>query len=135
MLAKLSRLSMLAPLTRLSMLAPLLAIVACSSASVGTIGAVVGVDNETGAVFVRETREGLAADKSGLLPGDEILMIDGLYARDIGAAALRDRLRGAVGSTIELTVVRGDEVLRVKLVRQPLAAAAPAKAKEERIGP
>lgn len=110
--------------------------IGCSGPSIGSVGAVLGVDTETGTVVVRETREGLAADKAGLLPGDEILMIDGVYARDLGAPAIRDKLRGNVGSFVELTVVRADEVLRVKLEREPLATT-PARPpqKEERIEP
>lgn len=122
-----------------SLLALVLALLAlapgCSGPGIGSVGAVLGVDGETGHVHVRETREGLAADKSGLLPGDEILMIDGIYVRDLGATAVRDKLRGNVGSSIDLTVVRGDAVLRVKLVRQQLAAAAPPRPREERIAP
>jgi len=117
-------------------LALLLVAPGCSGPGVGSVGAVLGVDKETGAVHVRETREGRAADKSGLLPGDEILMIDGVYVRELGAAAVSARLRGNVGSSVELTVVRGDAVLRVKLVRQELgAAAAPRPPAEERIAP
>jgi carboxyl-terminal processing protease len=108
----------------------------CASAQVGSVGAVLGVDGESGSVFVRETREGLAADKAGLHPGDEVLMIDGVYARDLGAAAVREKLRGAPGSTVDLTIVRGEEVLRVKVTRAPLGApAAPPPPKEERIAP
>jgi C-terminal processing protease CtpA/Prc len=111
-------------------------LVAACGPSIGTVGAILGVDPETGAVHVRETREGLAADKAGLLPGDEIVMIDGVYVRDLGAAAVRDRLRGNIGSSVELTVVRGGEVLRVKLVRSALGAAtARAPQQEERIAP
>lgn len=100
------------------------------------MGAVLGVERETGDVFVREAREGLAADKAGLRPGDEILMIDGVYVRDLGAAAVRDRLRGPPGSRVELTVVRGEEVLRVTVTREPLAApSAPPPPAEERIAP
>ena len=110
--------------------------IGCSGPKVGSVGAVLGVDTETGTVVVRETREGLAADKAGLLPGDEILMIDGVYARELGAPAIRERLRGDVGTSVELTVVRGEEVLRVKLKREPLATAtARPPQKEERIEP
>lgn len=117
-------------------LLPFAIAIGCSSPSVGSVGAVLGVDTETGAVHVRETREGLAADEAGLLPGDEILMVDGVYVRDLGAAAVRDKLRGPVGSTVDLTVVRGEEVLRVKLTRRPLGAAtAKPREKEERIEP
>ena len=109
---------------------------ACGGSSVGSVGAVIGVDSETGSVHVREAREGLAADKAGLQPGDEVLMIDGVYARDLGATALRERLRGEVGSSVDLTIVRGDRVIRVKLVREALGAAPAAPPpKEERIAP
>lgn len=102
----------------------------------GTTGAVIGVDNETGAVHVREMREGAAADKAGLAVGDEILMIDGVYVRDLGVPAIKQKLAGEAGTSIDLTVVRGDQVLRVKLVREPPGArsASPPR-REERIGP
>lgn len=117
-------------------LAALALAIGCGGSSVGSVGAVIGVDNETGAVHVREIREGMAAEKAGLLPDDEVLMIDGVYARDLGAARVRERLRGEVGSKVDLTVVRGDQVLRVKLVREPLGEAkGPPPPKEERIAP
>ncbi len=110
---------------------------ACSGPAVGSVGAVLGVDAETGAVHIREMKEGLAADKAGLLPGDEILLIDGVYARDLSAAQIRQKLRGNVGSKVELTVVRGEEVLRVSLVREALVAGSKVAApkKEERVEP
>lgn len=112
------------------------ALIGCGGNAVGSVGAVIGVDNETGAVHVREIREGLAAEKAGLLPEDEVLMIDGVYARDLGAARLRERLRGEVGSSVDLTIVRGDRVLRVKLVREALGESkGPPPPKEERIAP
>ncbi len=125
---------MLSPL-RTSALALAALTLGCSGPSIGSVGAVLGVDKETGAVHVRETREGLAADKAGLRPGDEILMLDGVYVRELGAAAVRDRLRGNVGSSVELTVVRGEDVLRVKLVREALGASAAPPQREERIAP
>lgn len=113
-----------------------LAAAACSGPSIGSVGAVLGVDNDTGAVHVRETKDGLAADKAGLLPGDEIVMIDGVYVRDLNASTVSSKLRGNIGSTVELTVIRGDEVLRVKLTREPLAPAiAKPPEREERIAP
>jgi C-terminal processing protease CtpA/Prc len=82
---------------------------------------------------VREVPPGLAADKAGLLPGDEIVMIDGSYVKDLGPEELRQRLRGEAGSTVALTVVRGDEVRHVSLTRSPLGARRPPPPKEERI--
>lgn len=109
--------------------------VAGCSASVGSIGAVLGRDNESQALYVRETPRGLAAERAGLVPGDEIVMIDGVYVRDLSAAEIRDRLRGAVGSTVELTVVRGGDVLHVRVPRSELRAQEGIQPREERLAP
>ncbi|MBK8253914.1 MAG: PDZ domain-containing protein [Polyangiaceae bacterium] len=102
----------------------------------GSVGAVLGVSGETGSVVVREVRDGRAADKAGLQPGDEILMIDGVYTRDLGAAAVRQKLRGAPGTSVDLTVIRGEAVLRLTLVRTPLDTPLQTPPpKEERIAP
>ncbi len=106
---------------------------ACSGPALGSAGAVLGVDNESGAVHVRETREGAAADKAGLRPGDEIVMIDGVYVRDLGAKELRERLRGDVGSSVDLTVVRGAEVRRVRLTRTELREHQEVRPREEKL--
>jgi C-terminal processing protease CtpA/Prc len=91
----------------------------CSS-GVGSVGAVLGRENATGAVYVREAPRGLAADKAGLEPGDQVLMVDGVYVANLSPAELREKLRGDVGSNVELTVARKGEVRRVKLVRTAL---------------
>src|SRR5512140_648254 len=49
---------------------------AACAAEQGTIGAVLG-QRPDGRLFVRDVPPLLAARKSGLLPGDEILLIDG----------------------------------------------------------
>ena len=76
-----------------------------------------GRDNDTRSLYVREVPPGLAAASAGLLPGDQIVMIEGLYVRDLDAKTIRDKLRGEVGSTVALTVLRGDEVLHVRVSR------------------
>lgn len=111
-----------------------LATLGCAGATnVGSIGAVLGVDNETGATFIREVPEGMAADTAGIQPGDELIMIDGVYTRDLGAQALRQKLRGEIGSIVRLTVVRGDRVLHLTLRREALRPAAPHPPAEERV--
>ncbi|WP_437875700.1 PDZ domain-containing protein [Sorangium sp. So ce513] len=115
--------------------AALLLMAAGCSASVGSIGAVLGRDNESEALHVRDVPPGLAAERAGLLPGDEILMIDGVYVRDLTSTELRDRLRGPVGSAVELTVVRGGDVRRVRVVRGALRELEGIKPREERIVP
>lgn len=115
--------------------AALLLMAAGCTASVGSIGAVLGRDNESQALYVRDVPGGLAAERAGLIPGDEIVMIDGVYVRDLSSPQLRDRLRGAVGSAVELTVVRGSDVRRVRVVRSELKANEGIKPKEEQVVP
>ncbi|EYF04417.1 PDZ domain-containing protein [Chondromyces apiculatus] len=113
----------------------LVALTGCGGAQIGSVGAVLGRDTETQAVYIRDVPEGLAAERAGLLPGDEILMIDGVYVRTLNAKDLRARLRGEVGSTVELTVARGAGVERIRVVRGALRERSPEAPREERIEP
>ena len=118
--------------TRLALLA--LAAVGCGPTGPGSMGAVLGRDNETRALYVREVPAGLGAEKAGLRPGDQLVMIDGFYVKDLGAEQIRRRLRGDAGSTVELTVLHGEEVRHLRVTRAPMRerrAAPPPK--EERI--
>jgi C-terminal processing protease CtpA/Prc len=99
---------------------PLAAVLTACAAGPGSIGAVLGRDDESRALHVREVPPGLAADGAGLTPGDEIVMIDGVYARDLPVREVRRLLRGEVGTTVDLTVVRGREVRRVRVTRTAL---------------
>jgi C-terminal processing protease CtpA/Prc len=105
-------------------LALAIAVAGCSSGA-GSIGAILGKDKATGAVYLREVPPGLAADKAGLELDDQVLMIDGAYAADLSRAEISQKLRGDVGSTVELTVVHHGEVRRVKVVRTALREAKP----------
>jgi C-terminal processing protease CtpA/Prc len=109
------------------------ALAACSSASVGSVGAVFGRDRDTGALHVRQAPEGLPAREAGLLPGDRIKMIDGVHVDDVNEARVRQLLRGEIGTTVRLTVIRGEEVLHVDVVRRAMRTAEPLPPQEERI--
>jgi carboxyl-terminal processing protease len=96
-----------------------LACAACgASPDAGSIGAILGRDEESKAVYVRDIPE--AASEVDLLAGDEIVMIDGVYVRDLSTKDLRRRLRGEPGSRVKLTLLRGSAVVRVEIVRTPL---------------
>lgn len=84
----------------------------------GTVGAVFAQQDD-GRLIVHEVPEGLAADKAGLRAGDEILLVEGIDVRQLDAKALHKHLSGDVGTTVRLTVVRGEEVLRLTLKRTP----------------
>ena len=105
----------------------------CGGSEVGAIGAVLARDTASGAVRVRETPAGLAAAEAGLVPGDRVKMVDGVLVDELDATGIKELLRGAVGTEVMLTVVRGDEVLQVEITRQPLGGAPALKPAEQRI--
>jgi C-terminal processing protease CtpA/Prc len=84
----------------------------------GTIGAVVGQSSD-GKLWLRDVPDDLAAGKAGLREGDEILLIDGMDVRGLPYERVHQVLVGEVGETVKLTLVRGEEVLRVTLKRTP----------------
>ena len=93
----------------------MLALAACA-ADRGTIGAVLGRAPD-GSLTVRDAPSDLAAAKAGLGPGDQILLVDGRDVRSMSDRELRRVLGGDVGTTVKLTIVRGEEVIRVTLKR------------------
>ena len=83
----------------------------------GTIGAVIAQDDESGRLFLREVPPGLAAARADLKEGDEILLIDGVDVRFMDAKQINAALLGEVDSTVKLTLIRDERVLRVPLKR------------------
>lgn len=89
--------------------------------SVGSVGAVLGRDKSSYALVVRGVAEGQAAHRAGLEPGDEVLFVDGTYARDLSADEVRALLRGEVGSAVDVTVARPNGEIRwLRIVRTQL---------------
>jgi S1-C subfamily serine protease len=89
----------------------------CGGSSVGSVGAVLGRDNDTHTLYVREVPPGLGAEDAGLLAGDQIIMIDGRYVRDMNEKEIRSNLRGEAGSKVALTILRGNDVRHVRVTR------------------
>ena len=83
----------------------------------GTIGAVIAQDDDSGRLFLNEVPPGLAAARADLKVGDEILLIDGLDVRFMDAKQINAALVGEVDSTVKLTLIRDEQVLRVTLKR------------------
>lgn len=91
----------------------------------GTIGAVLAQRNN-GTLIVRQVPKGLAAERAGVQPGDEVLLIDGRDVRALSSDGVHRALSGEVGEPVKLTLVRDDRVVRVTLAR----SAAPARRRE-----
>lgn len=99
-------------------LTPTLGSVAACASERGTIGAQLG-QKPDGRLFVREVPTGLAADQAGLKPGDEITLINGRDVRQLSDKQVHELLSGEVGDSVKLTVLRGEQVIRVTLKRTP----------------
>lgn len=94
-----------------------ISLAACDGAvKVGSIGVVLGRQPDSGSVFVREVPP---ARRGSLLVGDELLMVDGRFVAHLDEAGFREALRGPVGSSVRLTIVREGVVVRVELARDP----------------
>jgi C-terminal processing protease CtpA/Prc len=94
-----------------------LAIVGCSPDR-GTIGAVLAQTSDQRLVL-REVPESLAAGRAGLLPGDELLLIDGRDVRELDPRGVHRALSGTLGEPVKLTLIRDGHVIRVTLRRTP----------------
>ena len=89
----------------------------------GSVGAILGKDNRTGRVFVREVPPGLGAAQAGLQEGDEVTAIEGRPTALMTPDDLRNSLRGKVGSPVNVTIVRRGETSVVKVERSPFQEA------------
>ncbi len=65
---------------------------------------------------------GQGAERAGLEIDDEILMIDGKDVRAMSQDEVRRAVRGDVGSTLTVTILRNGERRDVKITRTPLLA-------------
>lgn len=91
-----------------------------------------GRDEESNELYVREVSSGSAPSAPGLMVGDEIVMIDGVFVRGLSKNDLRLAMRGQVGSTVRVTVVRGAQVEHLTIKRTAIKAAMLPR-REERI--
>lgn len=102
------------------LLALAISLPSCATPRQGSIGAVLSRDRQSGAVHVRETPSNQAAAKAGLLPGDRLKMVDGQLLDPMLTKDVQGLLRGTIGSSIQLTVLRGREVIHIALTRGPV---------------
>lgn len=65
---------------------------------------------------------GQGAERAGLEIDDEILMIDGKDVRAMSQDEVRRAVRGDVGSTLTVTILRNGEKRDVRITRTPLLA-------------
>lgn len=74
--------------------------------------------SEGGGLRVVDAPAGGAADLAGMRTNDVIIAINGASVRELDYEDIVERLRGPVGSTVELEVFRAGEVNTVVVMRQ-----------------
>ena len=88
----------------------------------GEVGAGVGVEmaERDGWVKVLRTTPDNPAREAGILAGDIIYKVDGEVVTDLTTEEIANLVRGEAGTSVELTVVRGNEELTFTLVREEI---------------
>lgn len=84
----------------------------------GTIGAVLAQSADQ-RLILHEVPPTLAAGRAGLMPGDELLLIDGRDVRELDERGVHRALLGSVGDPVKLTLLRDGRVIRVTVRRSP----------------
>ena len=74
--------------------------------------------SEGGGLRVVDVPAGGAADLAGVQPNDVIIAINGASVRELDYQAIVERLRGPVGSSIQLDLFLNGEVKTVVVMRQ-----------------
>ncbi len=79
----------------------------------------IALDLEDGRLLVQRTIEASPAEAAGILPGDEILAVDGVVVGELGPEVALARIEGKRGSMVVLRIARGGlaETLEVAVRR------------------
>lgn len=72
---------------------------------------------EDGYIDVQQVTAGGTAEAAGILPGDVLVAVDGQDCAVLGISGTRDLVRGEEGTTVTLTIRRGEESLDFEVER------------------
>lgn len=87
------------------------------SGTFGGIGVYTTVNKNTNTIIVKDTVAGSSAEAAGILPGDMIIGVDGTMIADSDAETIMDMISGEVGTSVTVTVLRGEEELSFTMTR------------------
>lgn len=76
------------------------------------------LDIKAGSASVISAIDGSPAAKAGITTGDIISQVDGKIVAELSLYEIDNLLSGEIGSTVNLTIVRGDTVQQLSLVRE-----------------
>lgn len=81
------------------------------------IGVVIRTDPDTSITEVISVLDGTPAQEAGILPGDIFNAVDGVPVSELDDFMLGQRIRGEVGTTVTITMLRGDELIDFVITR------------------
>ncbi|MBE2255361.1 MAG: S41 family peptidase [Ignavibacteria bacterium] len=84
----------------------------------GGVGITVGFRDSI--VTITEIMNGYEAQRKGLRRGDKIIELDGVPVSSMKIEELRKKVRGSVGSTIRMKILRDDETIDFDLTREEI---------------
>jgi RNA polymerase sigma factor (sigma-70 family) len=84
------------------------------------IGAALSADGD--ALRVNRVFPGSGAEAAGIVVGDHLTAVDGLPVGPLGLEGAIAKIRGVVGTTVALTVRRGDQTLQLVVERRKIKA-------------
>ncbi|MBC8170502.1 MAG: PDZ domain-containing protein, partial [Anaerolineae bacterium] len=87
------------------------------SGSIEGIGVVISEIEDTGEIEVVNVMEGTPAQKVGIREGDVFIAVNGEDVTGFTYLELASRVRGEAGTTVDLTMRRGDEEINITVER------------------
>lgn len=82
------------------------------------VGVVIEFEDRSGYADVLATIPGSPSEKAGLVTGDKIVTVNGKLYRGMSLKDVVADIRGKAGESVELTVLRGDKLIRVPIRRE-----------------
>lgn len=84
------------------------------------IGVVVINNTENGTIEVESVVKGGPAEKAGVLPGDRLFSVEGVEYTSVTFAEAVTAVRGEAGTEVNLTVLRNNEPIDMKIMREKI---------------
>ena len=87
------------------------------SGSFAGIGVYATLDRVANTITVSDIIEGSAAEAAGILPGDMLFKVDDTFLSDTDVDTFMDLIRGEIGTSVTVTVIRDGEEISFTMIR------------------